>query len=803
MLFSSRSLQAKVAPASASAAQLRKASYADVVANVFDEGHGVAESDVTLELIEREELLAREHSQAIEERQSESNVSGGGLCIAFFGLLSTAASQAMNAPALYIVGSGVTVAGMLTASTSNLDLDAFWMRRPVVAAVLLVAMCLTAALHPFSFGDKVYFVALLPLLYGTARFESVTKQTTGLPLWTQIGIAHYWLYALADACSWGLTSWTRGTWRRTKVAQRWSDPDGPYADEGWSGGYYVCILTLAIGVCGVARVCLVDRRRGLPAPTLTFWKCQYLVLLSLGLGNIVRALMPPPGGPQTWERAGPRASKSELIVGIIRVAATLFVWRFRGLLYTSFSLYFRLAVRLVPSLQQWLMREEMSWAIDHRLTYNLQARELMLPRIARFGPALQLAKVVVKEGRTSYLHYLITDGTWTLEFGRGEVAGAFVCVHDRVSEYAGIGQQRYDVEASFSNSDFVRARMRQVCGASSYSLSLRNCEHVARYVHCGRWVSLQCLHYGMITKQFMRNRMRLATRRINVCPTNLRVRAPREPLWPGVRPFVCVDDADALTLPAFRDQADAFNVVVVGAERAGKSTIVNQFCNRELRHVNILDTYPLIPQESSAAVGMAASDVIELIRQQVKLNMAHVDRVVLVCTPSLDSSQARMLRGVMLALGFDNYPLRFTFVCNKCDDDVDDCGARDGNNVPSASSAGNRDTRQAAVARMIELLRTGDLGVSAVPQHSEQAAGVEPLLPVFQRLNISLASAPRLEQGAREFDRDRADFAALLNAVFLPLSSAECAPIVPRDDQLVRDLMDIDTKSQKTLQAAE
>ena len=43
-------------------------------------------------------------------------------------------------------------------------------------------------------------------------------------------------------------------------------------------------------------------------------------------------------------------------------------------------------------------------------------------------------------------------------------------------------------------------RMQGVCGATNYSLALRNCEHLANYIYSGVWVSFQMTGNGVFSK---------------------------------------------------------------------------------------------------------------------------------------------------------------------------------------------------------------------------------------------------------------------------------------------------------------
>ena len=94
-----------------------------------------------------------------------------------------------------------------------------------------------------------------------------------------------------------------------------------------------------------------------------------------------------------------------------------------------------------------------------------------------------------------YQHWWITDGTWVMEFGGGELLTETVQIQiNKVkdssildSELQNWDGQLQTVKASdiivhdrFPLTKEVRRRMEKVCGATNYSLALRNCEHLAR-----------------------------------------------------------------------------------------------------------------------------------------------------------------------------------------------------------------------------------------------------------------------------------------------------------------------------------
>ena len=77
-----------------------------------------------------------------------------------------------------------------------------------------------------------------------------------------------------------------------------------------------------------------------------------------------------------------------------------------------------------------------------------------------------------------YQHWFVTDGHWIIEFGSGDGLENKVVIHSGLRE-------GYIIAESFKMNFDVKTRMIKVCGATNYSLALRNCEHVARYRQSG------------------------------------------------------------------------------------------------------------------------------------------------------------------------------------------------------------------------------------------------------------------------------------------------------------------------------
>ena len=121
-------------------------------------------------------------------------------------------------------------------------------------------------------------------------------------------------------------------------------------------------------------------------------------------------------------------------------------------------------------------------------------------------------------GNDNYEHWFITnsDGSWVLEFGefsRGPT-DMIVGVHSNP-------RGEYDIKDTFILTQEVMERMKKVVGATNYSVALRNCEHVARYIQSGSWVSFQMSGKGVLRKMFYKD-MAAYTKMVNKLPLELK-----------------------------------------------------------------------------------------------------------------------------------------------------------------------------------------------------------------------------------------------------------------------------------------
>jgi GTP-binding protein EngB required for normal cell division len=354
-------------------------------------------------------------------------------------------------------------------------------------------------------------------------------------------------------------------------------------------------------------------------------------------------------------------------------------------------------------------KEKDTWGKDKHTLYQAGQPENLRDEMAKlnyFDNKLYLCYMEKPYSKTTlkYQHWFVSDKKWHIEFGDGSLDSFHDCSVTVHCENKLKGS--YYVSKEFDFSAQVKARMVEVLGIDNFSLVFRNSEHVARYIQCGSWISLQTGRKGKLSHPFIKKMKEEDKKMMNTKPMELIRENTIVTLYPDEsnRPIFLQYLHEHLQRSQLEKEDDGlYNVVFLGPTGSGKSSLINLLFNatvnladsgassvtRDIRFAQgIAQFSKLIPKdnEKSSTIGkgtsmyvniidtvgfcdskMSETEVVTYVKDKLKDNLMHIDRVVIVCSGRLEKAHQDSIMQFMKWLKYDSYKKNFAIVYNKCD----------------------------------------------------------------------------------------------------------------------------------------
>ena len=249
----------------------------------------------------------------------------------------------------------------------------------------------------------------------------------------------------------------------------------------------------------------------------------------------------------------------------------------------------------------------------------------------------------------------------------------------------------YQIETRVFTSN-MKKRLQRVENMNNYSLVLRNCEHVTKYVIYGAWFSLQTTNicesknifknYSQLlsrTKKYLLNTPPVGLSDEDTIQAEIAYKIPDK--W-NFRP----DFYEKKHIVSIRE--DSFNILLLGPTGSGKSNLINHIFKSNIAQsqshsTGITNSINFYPGEFTSAAGHSHICIIDtigfcdvfipdinimnMVESNIMLKSMQIHRVVIVIGDRIRSQENDILTDYKRKFKFNEHADNFMLVLTKCD----------------------------------------------------------------------------------------------------------------------------------------
>jgi len=325
--------------------------------------------------------------------------------------------------------------------------------------------------------------------------------------------------------------------------------------------------------------------------------------------------------------------------------------------------------------------EQRSWN-DHSLMIDVDRAPIYKQLIDHMSSTVYICSKERDYMGLTYDHYFLTDQKYVIEFDGDDIFDAMI----KVSMDKKISAHSTKIEFD----DDMRLRAKQIVGATSYSLMLRNCQHCVTYIVNGLWASTQTTTSGPIRVALESYLIDSVIAKVNTKPAEL-----VSPFTIGEHPME--RDLERVFIYehtrniAQQIHQNDFNVVVLGPTGVGKSHLINlmanqsivesragmasitkelSFCRGKIVSSNIMCPAGYIVDTIGLCdTVLSIQDVHKILKHAILSNLVHINMFIFMLPKRVTGDVKKSILQMLSWLNYDKYKIKFLFLINQTGSD--------------------------------------------------------------------------------------------------------------------------------------